>query len=125
MRIRSTNNLKGGGTNVAIYPLCVLFVLCTLFCALDTAQTLFIVCYRSFGFYHRSDHDTFQLRYESSLIPGVGVTSYNMNITNTVIYCLITFIAQGVLVCAYRLEGSLASADSYIPKDSPMLAYVR
>jgi hypothetical protein len=40
-RIRGTN--KGGGTNIAIYPLSVLFTLCTIFCAIDTAQTLFTV----------------------------------------------------------------------------------
>ena len=39
--IRSTN--KGGGTNIAIYPLSLLFTLCTIFCAIDTAQALFIV----------------------------------------------------------------------------------
>ena len=40
-RIRSKK--KGGGKNIAIYPLSLLFFLCTIFCAIDTAQTLFIV----------------------------------------------------------------------------------
>jgi hypothetical protein len=78
MRIRSKN--KDGTTNIAIYPLCVLFSLCTLFCAIDTAQTLFI------------------LRFESSQVAQVGLTSYNMNIANTAFYCVITFLAQGVLI---------------------------
>jgi hypothetical protein len=77
-RIRSKN--KGGGTNIAIYPLSVLFVLCTIFCAIDTAQTLFT------------------LRYESTQDPQVGLASYNMNIANTAMYCAITFIAQGILI---------------------------
>jgi len=77
-RIRSKK--KGGGTNALIYPLSLLFSLCTIFCAIDTAQTLFI------------------LRYESTLDPGVGLTSYNMNIANTAMYCAITFLAQGTLI---------------------------
>lgn len=40
-RIRSKN--KGGGTNIAIYPLSLLFILCTVFCAIDIAQSLFTV----------------------------------------------------------------------------------
>jgi len=77
-RIRSKN--KSGGTNIAIYPLSLLFILCTIFCAIDTAQTLFI------------------LRFESTLDAQVGLASYNMNIANTTMYCAITFIAQGILI---------------------------
>jgi hypothetical protein len=77
-RIRSKK--KGGGTNIAIYPLSVLFVLCTVFCAIDTAQTLFI------------------LRYEGDGDPQVGLASYGMNLANTAMYCSITFIAQGILI---------------------------
>ncbi|KAF8815601.1 hypothetical protein BYT27DRAFT_7192684 [Phlegmacium glaucopus] len=77
-RIRGTK--KGGGTNILIYPLSLLFGLCTIFCAVDTAQTLFI------------------LRYEGTQDPSVGLSSYNMNIFNTSMYCAITFIAQGTLI---------------------------
>jgi hypothetical protein len=77
-RIRS--HQKGGGLNIMIYPLSVLFTLCTIFCAIDTAQTLFT------------------LRYQGTLDPQTGLTSYNMNIANTAMYCAITFIAQGILI---------------------------
>jgi len=77
-RIRSKK--KGGGTNIAIYPLSVLFTLCTVFCAVDTAQTLFT------------------LRYQGAQDLQAGLTSYNMNIANTAMYCAITFIAQGILI---------------------------
>jgi len=77
-RIRSTH--KGGGVNIAIYPLSVLFTLCTIYCAVDTAQTLFT------------------LRYQGSSDVEAGLTSYNMNIANTAMYCAITFIAQGILI---------------------------
>lgn len=77
-RIRSKN--KGGGINLAIYPLSVLFTLCTIYCAIDTAQTLFT------------------LRFQGSQDPQAGLTSYNMNIANTAMYCAITFIAQGILI---------------------------
>jgi hypothetical protein len=77
-RIRSTH--KGGGTNIVIYPLSILFTLCTIFCAIDTAQTLII------------------LRYEGTQDPQVGLASYNLNIANTAMYCAITFLAQGILI---------------------------
>jgi len=77
-RIRSKH--KGGGINIAIYPLSVLFTLCTIYCAIDTAQTLFT------------------LRFQGSSDPQAGLTSYNMNIANTAMYCAITFIAQGILI---------------------------
>ena len=47
-RIRSKH--KGGGINIAIYPLSVLFTLCTIYCAIDTAQTLFTVSIWSYFF---------------------------------------------------------------------------
>lgn len=77
-RIRSKK--KGGGINIAIYPLSILFTLCTIYCAIDTAQTLFT------------------LRFQGTQDPDAGLTSYNMNIANTAMYCAITFIAQGVLI---------------------------
>jgi len=77
-RIRS--HKKGGGVNIIIYPLSVLFTLCTIFCAIDTAQTLFTLRFQGTG-----DLQT-------------GLTSYNMNIANTAMYCAITFIAQGILI---------------------------
>jgi len=77
-RIRSKK--KGGGVNIAIYPLSILFTLCTIYCAIDTAQTLFT------------------LRYQGSQDLQAGLTSYNMNIANTAMYCAITFIAQGILI---------------------------
>ena len=107
-RIRGTN--KGGGTNIAIYPLSVLFTLCTVFCAVDTAQTLFTVsCGWIFlGVVYPSHLGAlffFQLRYQGAQDLQAGLTSYNMNIANTAMYCAITFIAQGILVCLYSHEG--------------------
>jgi len=72
--------LKSGAINIAIYPLSVLFTLCTIYCAIDTAQTLFT------------------LRYQGTQDPDAGLTSYNMNIANTAMYCAITFTAQGILI---------------------------
>lgn len=101
-RIRSKK--KGGGVNLAIYPLTLLFTLCTVYCAIDTAQTLFIVS-KDFIFIvliHSNIWALFffsQLRYQGSQDLSAGVTSYNMNIANTAMYCAITFIAQGILVC--------------------------
>jgi hypothetical protein len=40
-----------------------------------------------------------KLRFEGSQDLQAGLTSYNMNIANTAMYCAITFIAQGILVC--------------------------
>jgi len=77
-RIRSKHT--SGGINIAIYPLSVLFTLCSIYCAVDTAQTLFT------------------LRFQGSNDAEAGLTSYNMNIANTAMYCAITFIAQGILI---------------------------
>jgi len=77
-RVRGTK--KRGGTNPIVYPFSLLFILCTIFCAIDTAQTLFI------------------LRYEGTNDPQIGLASYNLNIANTSMYCAITLIAQGILI---------------------------
>jgi len=72
---------KDSGINVAIYPLSILFTLCTIYCAIDTAQTVFT------------------LRYQQSYASlQTGHTSYYMNIANTAMYCVITFISQGILI---------------------------
>jgi hypothetical protein len=78
--VRIRGKKKGGSTKLVIYSLSLLFGLCTIFCAVDTAQTLYI------------------LRYEGTNDPSVGLTSYNMNIFNTSLYCSITFIAQAILI---------------------------
>jgi len=91
---------KGGGTNIVIYPLSLLFILCTIFCAVDTAQALFIVSGVIFGpRINPLSFEASQLRFEGTHDPQVGLSSYNMNILNTSMYCSITFIAQGILVC--------------------------
>ena len=42
---------KDGGINIAIYPLSILFMLCTIYCAIDTAQTVFTVSMVLFLFF--------------------------------------------------------------------------
>ena len=51
----------------------------------------------SYPFQHMGSFFFLQLRYQSSQDAEAGLTSYNMNIANTVMYCAITFIAQGNL----------------------------
>ena len=63
--------------------------------------------YRSLGPIINLNLDDFQLRYESQPDPQIGLSSYNMNIANTAMYCAITFIAQGILVCPCTVEGSV------------------
>jgi len=65
---------KDGGTNITIYPLSLLFILCTVSCVI------------------------FQVRFETSQDPHDGRVAYNINIVNTAMYCAITFIAQSVLI---------------------------
>lgn len=99
-RIRSKN--QGGGTNIAIYPLSFLFVLCTTYCIIDIAQTLYSVSIEILIFLAQSVSliikTLFQFHFDSGSDPQIGLASYNMNIANTALYCAITFLAQGILV---------------------------